>query len=146
MEEISHRHLSTDQALACLEHVWLSSILDVVSASDRWIGAFDGQYHLRSVAEFKAADRAHIASTTLRVRRAVAENATRVRDQYPQESDIIEHQARLKRNHLPVRQLFQAAPNVLGALRPCWAMSLWLCLSYCLRKGASTSSSSTTSR
>jgi very-short-patch-repair endonuclease len=123
VEEIARRHLSADQALACLEHVWLSSILDFVSTADRWIGAFDGQYHLRSVAEFKAADRAHIASTAQRVRRAVAENATRVRDQYPQESDIIEHQARLKRNHLPVRQLFQAAPNVLGALRPCWAMS-----------------------
>ena len=31
--------------------------------------------------------------------------------------------ARLKRGHLPVRQLFQAAPHVLGALKPCWAMS-----------------------
>lgn len=123
VEEIAHRHLSADQSLACLEHVWLASILDFVSTADRRIGAFDGQYHLRSVTEFKATDRAHIASTAQRVRRAVAENATRVRDQYPQESDIIEHQARLKRKHLPVRQLFQAAPNVLGALRPCWAMS-----------------------
>jgi very-short-patch-repair endonuclease len=54
---------------------------------------------------------------------AVAENATHVRDAYPAESDVIEHQARLKRGHLPVRELFQAAPHVLGALRPCWAMS-----------------------
>ena len=123
VEDIAHRHLGADQALVCLEFVWLSSILDTVSTTDQWIGAFDGQSHLRSVAEFKAADRAHIASTAQRVRRAVAENATSVRDQYPQESDVIEHQARLKRNHLPVRQLFQAAPHVLGALRPCWAMS-----------------------
>ena len=47
----------------------------------------------------------------------------RARDDYPRESDVIEHQARLKRGHLPIRQLFQAAPHVLGALRPCWAMS-----------------------
>jgi very-short-patch-repair endonuclease len=123
VEEIARRNLSADQALDCLEHVWLSSVLDAVSIADPRIGAFDGQAHQHSVAEFKAVDREHISSTTLRVRRAVAENATRVRDQYPDESDVIEHQARLKRGHLPVRQLFQVAPHVLGALRPCWAMS-----------------------
>jgi very-short-patch-repair endonuclease len=123
VEEIAHRHLSAEQALTCLEYVWLASILNTVSIGDQWIGAFDGQAHLHSVAEFKTADRAHIATTAQRVRRAAAENATRVRDEYPQESEVIQHQAHLKRGHLPVRQLFQAAPHVLGALRPCWAMS-----------------------
>jgi very-short-patch-repair endonuclease len=123
LEEITHRHLATDQALACAEHVWLSSILDTVSVADGRVGAFDGQAHLRTVAQFGSADRAHIGTTAVRVRRAVAENATRIRDAYPRESEIVEHQARLKRGHLPVRQLFQAAPHVLGALRPCWAMS-----------------------
>jgi len=123
VEEIAHRHLSVDHALACAEQVWLSSILDTVSAADRRVGAFNGQALLRTVTQFGAADRAHIGSTAVRVRRAVAESATRTRDAYPKESDVIEHQARLKRGHLPVRQLFQAAPHVLGALRPCWAMS-----------------------
>jgi very-short-patch-repair endonuclease len=123
VKEIAHRQLSQEHALACLEHVWLASILETVSIGDQWIGAFDGQAHLHSVTEFKTADRAHIASTAQRVQRAVAENATRVRDEYPQESEVIQHQAHLKRGHLPVRQLFQAAPHVLGALRPCWAMS-----------------------
>jgi len=123
VEEIAHRHLTAEQALACVEYVWLSSILDTVSIADPRIGAFDGQSHLRSVSEFGNADRAHIGTTATRVQRAVAENATQARDAYPAESDVIEHQARLKRGHLPVRQLFQAAPHVLGALRPCWAMS-----------------------
>ncbi len=122
-EEITHRHLSVDQALACAEHVWLWSILDTVSVADPRVGAFDGRAHLRTVAQFGTADRAHIRTTAIRVRRAVAENATRTRDAHPKESEVIEHQARLKRGHLPVRQLFQAAPHVLGALRPCWAMS-----------------------
>jgi very-short-patch-repair endonuclease len=123
VQEIAHRHLSTDQALACADHVWLSSVLDTVSLADPRVGAFDGQAHLRTVDQFGASDRAHISTTAVRVRRAVAENATRARDAYPEESEIVEHQARLKRGHLPVRQLFQAAPHVLGALRPCWAMS-----------------------
>jgi very-short-patch-repair endonuclease len=123
VEEISHRRLTADDASACLEHVWLSSILETVMFTDRRVGAFDGPAHLRTVGTFAAADREHIGGTARRVQRAVAENATRARDEYPRESDVIEHQARLKRGHLPIRQLFQMAPHVLGALRPCWAMS-----------------------
>ena len=123
IQEIASRNLAIDHALACMQQVWLSSILETVSVADRRIGAFDGQAHLRSVAEFRAADRSHVGTAAVRVRRTVAENATRARDTYPGESEIIEHQARLKRGHLPVRKLFQAAPHVLGALRPCWAMS-----------------------
>ena len=121
--ECARRNLTVDQALACADYVWLSSILDTVFLGDRRIGAFDGQAHSRTVTGFGAADRAHIGTTAIRIRRAVAENVTRVRDAYPRESEIIQHQAHLKRRHLPVRQLFQAAPHVLGALRPCWAMS-----------------------
>ena len=81
--EISHRRLTADQAVACLEHVWLSSILETVMLTDRRIGAFDGTAHLRTAAAFAAADHDHIGSTAVRVRRAVAENATRVRDAFP---------------------------------------------------------------
>src|SRR6201994_1671994 len=123
VEEIGQRHLTTDDASACLQHVWLSSILETVMFTDRRVGAFDGDAQMRTVASFGAADRDHIGSTGLRVRRAVAENATRARDESPRESDVIEHQARLKRGPLPIRQLFERAPHVLGALRPCWAMS-----------------------
>jgi very-short-patch-repair endonuclease len=123
LAEMATRNLTLDQALACLEQVWLSSILETVSVADPRIGAFDGDAHRRIVGEYRAADRSHIESAVVRVRRAVAESATKARDDFPKESDVIEHQARLKRGHLPVRQLFQAAPHVLGALKPCWAMS-----------------------
>lgn len=123
LTEIGARAINVDWALACLEHVWLSSILEAVSIVDARVGAFDGHAHTRTVAEYQSADRSHIETAALRVRRAVAEHATAVRDNFPKESDVIEHQARLKRGHLPVRQLFQAAPHVLGAIKPCWAMS-----------------------
>lgn len=123
LEEMAVRNLTVEQALSCLEHVWLSSILEYVLVSDPRVGAFDGEAHSRTVVAYRAADRSHIETTVLRVRRAVAEVATKARDEFPKESDVIEHQARLKKGHLPVRQLFQAAPHVLGALKPCWAMS-----------------------
>ncbi len=121
--EIISRNLTIDQALACADFVWLSSILETVSVADARIGAFDGKAHARSVEEYQTADRVHIESAPIRVRRAVAEHATATRDAWPKESEVLEHQAHLKRGHLPVRQLFQVAPHVLAALKPCWAMS-----------------------
>jgi len=105
------------------EHAWLSSVLETVSLADPVIGAFDGAAHSRVVEEFCDADRAHRDSGPDRIRRAVAEWAVSVRDAHPTESDLVQHQARLRRRHLPIRALFQAAPHVLGAVKPCWAMS-----------------------
>jgi very-short-patch-repair endonuclease len=121
--EMASRNLTVDQALECLEYVWLSSILESVSMADPRVGTFDGEALRRTVNGFRLADAQHIETTPVRIRRAVAERVTRMRDAYPQQSDVIEHQARLKRKHMPVRDLFQAAPHVLAALKPCWAMS-----------------------
>jgi hypothetical protein len=117
------RGLDPGAAVAALGHVWAASVLEAVALTDPVVGAFDGPAHHRVAAEFGEADRAHIASTPARVRRLVAEWAVRSRDEHPGESDVSEKQARLKRRHLPVRQLFEAAPHVLGAMKPCWAMS-----------------------
>ena len=121
--EMASRNLTVDQALECLECVWLSSILESVSMADWRIGTFDGEALRRTVNGFRHADAQHIETAPVRIRRAVAERVTRVRDACPRESDVIEHQARLKRKHMPVRDLFQAAPHVLAALKSCWAMS-----------------------
>src|SRR6266542_4044415 len=112
--EMASRNLTVDQALECLEYV---------SMADRRVGTFDGEALRRTVNGFRLADTQHIETAPVRIRRAVAERVTRARDDYPRESEVIEHQARLKRKHMPVRDLFQAAPHVLAALKPCWAMS-----------------------
>jgi hypothetical protein len=123
LDDLTARHVTGDIALQMLEHGWVSSILEYVALSDPQIGAFDGDAHRRTVAEFQAADAAHIESSAVRVRRAVAERITAARDAFPQESDVVEKQARLKQRHMPLRALFEQAPNVLGAVKPCWAMS-----------------------
>ena len=85
---------------------WHASILQHLNFTDPRIGAFDGPLHTRTVEEFRTADHAHIDATASRVLRAVAEHITRTRDAYPDESRLVEHQANLKRRHLPIRQLF----------------------------------------
>ena len=123
LAELRTRNLTIDQALACLRYVWRSSILDAVSIADPEVGTFDGQAHSRIVGEFRRADEEHIATTPERIRRAVAEHITAARDAYPDESRLVTHEAVKKRKFLPVRLLFQQAPHVLTALKPCWAMS-----------------------
>jgi very-short-patch-repair endonuclease len=112
-----------DTAVAMFDRCWYASILDHVSFTDPRIGAFDGEMHSRTAVDYRASDHRHIASTATRVQRAVAEHVVAARDAYPEESRLVERQANLKRRHLPIRQLFAAAPHLMTALKPCWAMS-----------------------
>jgi len=123
LAELRQRNLTVDQAAACLRFVWYSSVLDAVSLADPEVGTFDGLAYSRTVAEFKATDVRHIETTPARIRRAVAEHVITARDAYPAESQLVTHEAGKKRRHVPVRLLFQQAPHVLTALKPCWAMS-----------------------
>ncbi|MGI5245709.1 AAA domain-containing protein [Dactylosporangium sp. CA-139066] len=119
----ARRGVDADQAAAVFDACWNASILQHLNFTDPRVGAFDGPLHARTVAEYRDADRRHIDATATRVLRAVAEHITHTRDEYPDESRLVEHQANLKRRHLPIRQLFATAPHMLTALRPCWAMS-----------------------
>ena len=105
------------------DHAWYASILDYVLFTDERLGAFDGEAHRAVAGEYRSADHTHVDSAATRVLRAVAEHIVAARDEYPEESRLVEHQADLKRRHLPIRQLFSAAPHMLTALKPCWAMS-----------------------
>jgi len=123
LEELAAREWDLDGARMALESVWTASILDHISLNDPAIGTFDGARASRNVADFIEADNTHIASGRRRVRRAVAEHITAVCDQFPAQSQLIHKQAHLSRGFMPIRDLHRAAPDVLGALKPCWAMS-----------------------
>jgi very-short-patch-repair endonuclease len=123
LEELQTRQLPPVLCVAALEHAWLASIYDQVALADPRIGAFDGQLHHQTAADFRRLDATHIAATPARVKRACAERLTRTRDQFPDQSTLVEAQAARQRGHKPIRELFAAAPQVLTALKPCWAMS-----------------------
>lgn len=123
LAEISVRQLSPDQAVAALRFAWCTSITDLLSMTDPALAAFDSSVQDRVVRDFCDADRAHIRSGPERVRRAVAEHAVRAQDEHRDQADIVAQEARKQRRHRPVRELFQMAPDVLTALKPCWVMS-----------------------
>jgi very-short-patch-repair endonuclease len=123
LADLDARQADVDLALEVFEYTWLSSFLEAVAFADPLVGAFNGDEHRRSVEEFRVGDAEHIETTAERVRRLCAEEATRVQDEHKEQAQLIQYQAGLKRRHLAIRELFSAAPEVLTALKPCWAMS-----------------------
>ena len=121
--DIAERALDAESARRCLHFVWLSSVLDELRASSPEIARFNGDVHRATVDGFCKADTTHIASAPQRICRLVAERVTAARSLYPREAELLAHQARLKRRHKTIRQLYSEAPHVLAALKPCWAMS-----------------------
>jgi len=105
------------------ERAWLGSIHREVLLGDPGLAAFDGGRQARHVREFREADTAHLGLAPERIRRRVAESATAVCNAHRDQDALIRREAAKKTRHLPLRGLFEQAPDVLTAVRPCWAMS-----------------------
>lgn len=123
LEDLRRKRSERDLCLATLRYVWLHSVLDYVALTDSTIGAFDASELTTVVKEYRQGDREHVAHTAARVRRLCAERATRARDEFKDEADLLQQQASRKRGHLPVRRLFAETSHVLLELKPCWIMS-----------------------
>ncbi len=123
LRALSEGEVDGQHAGVVFDHMWLMSIRMTITAQDPRLSDFDGALLHDHAERFRAADRRHVDVTAARVLRAVAEHATRVRDRHGDQDDLIARQVRRKRGHLPLRALFEQAPDVLTALRPCWAMS-----------------------
>ncbi len=123
IDEARAAGLSDTDALARAEYAWLRSVIDEVEFRDPLLATFDAETHTATIARFRAADRRHLEMNAARLVRIYAEHAVRARDAHPDEAAILKGQANRKRGHLPLRQLFGKAPNVLLAVKPCWAMS-----------------------
>ena len=121
--EMGARQASEEFAVRAFRYAWLHSILDYLALTDLAVGSFAAEAHQKAVQEFSDGDRHHIETTSARVRRAHAENAVAARDQFKDQAALVQHQAGLKRRHLPVRDFVRNAADVLLALKPCWAMS-----------------------
>jgi very-short-patch-repair endonuclease len=123
LADLAARQASEHFAIGSFRYAWCSSILEHVDLTDLTIGSFSGEAHQKAVEEYSTGDQLHIETTPARVRRAYAEAALRARDNFREQEALVQHQAALKRRHLPVRDFVRNASDVLLALKPCWAMS-----------------------
>ncbi|MBV1850268.1 AAA domain-containing protein [Catellatospora tritici] len=123
LDDLAGRGGDAAVAGAAFDHAWHSSILDEVRLSDPELSAFHGTALHAAVNRFHLADAAHITSAAQRVRHLSALNMMRVLDAHPEQQQLVRREAAKKIRHLPIRRLFEQAPDALTALKPCWAMS-----------------------
>jgi len=114
---------SPDAAARAFTHSWLESVYRVARSEREGLAEFNAEQQQASLAEFREADVGHIAAAAARIRRVWAEGVIRARDSHHQQQQVIVREARKKTRHRPVRELFTQAPDVLAAMKPCWAMS-----------------------
>src|SRR5665213_2372094 len=94
----------------------------VLNTDSRLAGVTREQLELWA-SEFLAADVEHLKANAARVRRLAAERMASVLNEHPDQHSEIKRQVRRKRGFSSVRRLFQEAPDILAAIKPCWAMS-----------------------
>jgi hypothetical protein len=108
-----------------LRRVWWMSVADHLMglpAADELV-AFRGDLHARKAEEFKDVDKEHVSATAGQVQRLAAQKAVAAMDRFPEQAQLVRAQAKRKRGHLPIREFFDRAPDVVTSLRPCWVMS-----------------------
>ena len=112
-----------ENAAEAIEHSWLRSVWEDVVFGDPHLAGFTRASHNRRQKEFIEFDHQHINITPGRIKRAAAEAAIEVMNAHPEETNLVSREAAKRTRHLPIRRLFQQAPHVLAAIRPCWVMS-----------------------
>ena len=123
LAEAAQRNLDQDQAAEMLEYCWFSSIIESTKIENPAIGAFEPLMHESHVSDFSMSDRQHLDVATDRIKRRVASAAIDARNTFPEQDAIVLKEAGKKTRHMPIRKLLAEAPDVIPALRPCWAMS-----------------------
>ena len=117
------RNMPAEYAAAAIEKSWLQTVRDDVVFGDARVSNFTEAVHDRRQRDFVELDRQHLSLTPERVRRSVAESAIAAMNSHQTEAELVRREAAKSTRHIPIRRLFQQAPHVLTALRPCWVMS-----------------------
>lgn len=124
------KELEADQSLASdaeeeLGRVWWQSVADHLMGLPVADGlvAFRGELHGRIAEDFKVSDREHVSATAELLKRVAAEAAVATLDKFPDQAQLVQAQVKRKRGHMPIREFFSRAPDVMTSLRPCWVMS-----------------------
>lgn len=123
IEQVQAGVTAASELVESFDRSWLGSIRRELLLEDRSLADFAGHRQNRFVSEYCRDDAKHLQSSPARIRRWVAEHAIARRNEFPEQCELIRKEAAKKTRHLPLRRLFEQAPDVLTSIRPCWAMS-----------------------
>jgi REase_MTES_1575/AAA domain len=123
LAEVTRDDADPEQAVRAFDSAWYASIVEHVRWTDRRCDVTGGAGLSTVVAEFQHYDAAHLARNADRIRRTVARRARDAQDAHPDQASLVSKEAGKARRHLPLRDLLGQAPDVMLALKPCWATS-----------------------
>jgi hypothetical protein len=120
LEYAREHRLNAEQLVDTIRFTWLRSVYSMLAPE---LASFDGSLHDQRRADYCKLDAQHMVGAAARVRRAVQQNISTLRQRFPEQVQLVEAQAARTRGHLPSRELIARAPDVVTRSRPCWTMS-----------------------
>jgi len=112
-----------DRAADVLRYAAVHSALEQALTTDPALAGVSGADLDRAAAVFQRRDGEHLDANAARVRRSAAARLTQVLDAEHEQHLTLKREVTRKRNFKAVRRLFDEAPDVMTAVKPCWAMS-----------------------
>jgi hypothetical protein len=123
LDDLLKNNVAIENWVDRFEFVWLYSALEQVLASDSGLASFNGRTHEQLIAEFIRLDRERVRLAADRVRRVHGEGAIEAMNQHFDQANLVRSEANKKSRHIPLRDLFARAPDVLTRIAPCWVAS-----------------------
>jgi very-short-patch-repair endonuclease len=123
LDDLSKNNVAPENWLDRFEYVWLYSALEQVLASDSGLASFNGRTHEQLINEFVQLDRERVRLAADRVRRVHGERAIEAMNRHFDQANLVRSEASKKSRHIPLRDLFMRAPDVLTRIAPCWVAS-----------------------
>ncbi|WP_039796530.1 AAA domain-containing protein [Nocardia araoensis] len=123
LNEIATRAVDPEQSVALFRHALMHSLDEEFILTSQPLREFRADSHNRLVQQFQQTDQDHRDLAVRRILRHVARAAQQVSIDHPTEHALLRSEAKKKRSHRKLRKLVSDAPNVMLAVRPCWAMS-----------------------
>ena len=123
MDDFAARGVAAEHVPAEVEHVWWASLGQEIRARDPRYANHDGGALRLAADQLAGLDEVGRTSDAGRVRAVVDRRARQRAREHPRQTDLLHAQAGLGQGHLPFAALHREADRVIGALRPCLAVS-----------------------
>ncbi len=123
LDDFAARGVAAEQVHAEVEHVWWASLGQELRARDPRYAQQDGTALRLAADQLAGLDAVGRTSDAGRVRAIVDRRARQRAREHPRQTDLLHAQAGVGQGHLPFAALHREADRVLGALRPCLAVS-----------------------
>ncbi|MBK8470282.1 MAG: DNA helicase [Actinomycetales bacterium] len=123
LDDFAERGVAAEAVPGELDHIWWASLGQYVRDRDPRYAGHDGAALREAAERVDELDATGRTVDAARVRAVVDRRARARAREHPRQTDLVHAQAGARQGQLPFRDLYREADQVVGALRPCLAVS-----------------------